>query len=372
MTETVFNTIPQNTNRHWMFFGEQPNIARYDVSVHPIFDKLTQKQKGYFWQPEEIDITKDKNDYKQLSESQKHIFRKTLSYQIVLDTIQSRSPSLALLPFCTLPELEACITAWTFFESIHNYAYSYIIRNIYSNPSDLLDSIVLDDNIVKRATATIKYYDDFIEYANLYRSNGLVHSVLNEAETLTILKKKLILCVASVNALEGLSFYASFACSFAFAEQGLMEGNAKEISIIAKDEALHLAITQNIMKKWSNGDDDPEMATLYAELLPEIEKIYLNIIEQEKEWCQYLFKDGSMLGLNAKILSEYVEYMAGKRMKNIGIKTNFITKNPLSWTEKYLTSGDLQVSPQEVEQSSYIIGGVKNDIADADFKEFKF
>ena len=370
MSETVFNTVPQNTNKHYMFFGEQPNIARYDVSVHPIFDKLTVRQKSYYWQPEEFDITKDKNDYKQLSESQKHIFTKTLSYQIVLDTIQSRSPSLALLPFCTLPELEACITAWTFFESIHNYTYSYIIRNIYTTPADLLDGIVLDEKIIERAKGTIKYYDEFIDYANKYRGGAFDDQDM--AEVMTNLKRKLILCVASINALEGLSFYASFACSFAFAEQGMMEGNAKEISVIAKDEALHLAITQNILKKWSSGDDDPEMKTLYEECIPTIEQIYLNIIEQEKDWCAYLFKDGSMLGLNQKILSEYVEYMAGKRMKNIGLKTNYTTKNPLSWTEKYLTSGDIQVSPQEVEVSSYVIGGVKNDIADADFTEFKF
>jgi ribonucleotide reductase beta subunit family protein with ferritin-like domain len=371
MTETVFNTVAQNTKEHYMFFGEQPNIARYDQSVHPIFDKLATKQKGYFWQPEEFDLTKDRNDFKMLTDAQKHIWSKTLSYQIVLDTIQSRSPALALLPFCTLPELEACITAWTFFESIHNYAYSYILRNVYATPADLLDGIVLDESIIERAKGTIKYYDDFIDYANKYRGGAFTDHV-DDATVLTNLKKKLILCVASINALEGLSFYASFACSFAFAEQGLMEGNAKEISVIAKDEALHLAITQNILKKWASGDDDPEMVALYAEALPQIEEIYINIIEQEKDWCRYLFRDGSMIGLNEKILSEYVEYIAGKRMKNIGIKTKYPTKNPLTWTEKYLTSADLQVSPQEVEQSSYIIGGIKNDIAYADFSNFKF
>lgn len=364
MTETVFNTQPQGTENHYMFFGDSPNIARYDVNVHPIFDKLTAKQKSNFWQPEEIDINKDKIDFKSLTDSQRHIWAKTLSYQIVLDTIQARSPALALLPFVTLPELEACVTAWCFFESIHNYSYSYILRNVYNVPSDLLDTIIVDESIKERAKETIKYYDDFLNY-------GLWYRVGEPKCSMRELKKKLLLCVASINALEGLSFYASFACSFAFAEQGLMEGNAKEITLIAKDEALHLAITQNILKKWAKGEDDPEMTELYKECLPEIEQIYLNIIEQEKEWCAYLFRDGSMLGLNEKILSEYVEYMAGKRMRNIGIKASFTTNNPLSWTEKYLTGSDVQVAPQETEITNYIIGGIKNDVADADFSSFE-
>lgn len=363
MTETVFNTSAKKSKEHYMFFGAEPTIARYDVVTHQIFDKLTAKQKSNFWAPEEIDITKDRTDFKQLTESQRHIWAKTISYQIVLDTIQARSPALALLPFVTLPELEACITAWCFFESIHNYSYSYILRNVYAVPAELLDTIVVDESIKARAKETIKYYDDFLNH-------GLWYRVGKPKCSLRELKKKLLLCVASINALEGLSFYASFACSFAFAEQGLMEGNAKEISLIAKDESLHLAITQNILKKWANGEDDPEMAELHTECLPEIEQIYLNIIEQEKDWCKYLFRDGPMLGLNEKILSEYVEYMAGKRMKNIGIKTSFTTKNPLSWTEKYLTSGDIQTSPQETEITNYIIGGIKNDLAESDFDDF--
>lgn len=363
--ETVFNVIPQHTKEHYMFFGEQPNISRYDVPIHPVFDKLIDKQMGFFWRPEEFDISKDKNDYKMLSDTQKHIWAKTISYQIVLDSIQGRSPALALLPFCTLPELETCITWWTAFEGLHNRSYNYILKNVYAVAGDLLDSIVLDQAIIERGKETVKYYDDFINASNAWRAG-------TSSLTLRELKKKLLLCVASINALEGLSFYASFACSFAFAEQGLMEGNAKQISTIARDEALHLAITQNILKKWSNGEDDPEMQEIYAESIPEIKQIYDTIIAQEKEWCKYLFKDGQMLGLNEKILSDYVEHIAGKRMKNLGIKTNYPVKNPLSWTEKYLSSSDLQVAPQEVEISSYIIGGIKNDMLDADFSNFSF
>lgn len=374
MSITVFNTRKRQPEQ-FMFFGEEPNISRYDVMAQPIFHKLTEKQKGFFWQPSEIDLTKDSKDFKMLSDVQKHIFTKTLSYQTMLDSVQGRSPALALLPHCSLPELEACINWWCAMEQMHNESYSHIIRNVYQTPADVFDTIILDENIINRAKTTIKYYDSFIKASCFYRSIG-GHSGNtnddNENFALRDLKKKLILCIASINALEGLSFYASFACSFAFAEQGLMVGNATIISLIARDENLHLAITQNIMKKWSNGQDDPEMQTLYAECLDEIRDIYMNIIEQEKEWCKYLFRDGSMIGLNERILSDYVEYMAGKRMKNIGLKTDFITKNPLSWTDKYLNSHDAQEAPQEIEKQSYIIGGTKNDVADADFSDLSF
>lgn len=364
MSNTVFNINERNAAQ-FMFFGESQNVSRYDVMQHPIFHKLTEKQKGFFWQPDEIDVTKDGRDFKTMSDIQKHIFTKTLSYQTMLDSVQGRSPALALLPHCSLPELEACITWWCAFEQQHNESYSHIIRNVYSNPSEIFDEIISDVNIIDRAKTTIKYYDDFIESSLKYR-------VDETSVSLTELKRKLILCVASINALEGLSFYASFACSFAFAEQGLMEGNAKLISLIARDENLHLAITQNIIKKWTSGQDDPEMKSLYEECLGEIREIYENIIKQEKEWCKYLFKDGSMIGLNEKILSEYVEYMAGKRMRNIGLKSDYSTKNPLSWTEKYLNSKDNQIGPQESEKIDYIIGGTKNDMNDMDFSDYKF
>lgn len=361
--ETVFN-LNKIASKQSMFFGDKPNVSRYDILTHPIFEKLTQKQKGFFWQPEEIDLNKDNKDFKILSEAGKWIFTETLSYQTMLDSIQNRSPALALLPHCSLPELESCIEWWCAFEQIHASSYAHIIRNVYQNPSDVFDNIIENDEIVSRATASIKYYDDFLNYSLIARTNGKYDP--------RELKKKLLLCIASINALEGLSFYASFACSFAFAEQGLMVGNASIISLIARDEALHLAITQNILKKWSEGDDDPEMIELYQECLPEIKTIYENVIAQEKLWCKHLFKHGTIIGLNEKILSEYIEYMAGKRMKNLGLKTNYITKNPLTWMDKYLNSSDNQVAPMEQEIISYVIGGVKNDLSEANFSEFKF
>lgn len=364
MTETVFNTVQNNNKTNWMFFGDTLSVSRFDVQTHPIFQKLSDKQLGFFWRPEEVALDKDSRDFKILTDSQKHIFISNLKIQTMLDSVQSRGVSLALLPHISIPELESCVEIWSMFESLHSLSYSHILRNIYTNPSEVFDSITLDENILDRTRLTIVYYDDFLNASIRHRAGVPVCSLRE-------LKKKLLMCVASINALEGLSFYTSFACTFAFAEQGLMEGNAKIISLIARDESLHLAITQNIMKKWSNGDDDPEMAELYVECLPDIKQIYVDVIEQEKMWCKHLFKDGSMIGLNEAILIEFIEYMAGKRMKNLGIKTEYITKNPMNWMDKYLSSADVQEAPQEVELSSYIVGGVKNDVDGIDFGDFK-
>ena len=360
---TVFNLTNTDLKNQHMFFGEKLNISRFDIQKHPIFYKLVEQQLGFFWQPSEIDLSKDNKDFKILSDAQKHIFTSNLLYQTTLDSIQSRSLSLALLPHVSLPELESCIEAWGFFESLHSLAYAHILRNIYADPTAEFDKIILTEEILERAKQPVKYYDDFINASNEYKNSKI---------TLMELKEKIILLIASINILEGINFYASFACSFAFPEQGLMQGNASILSLIARDEALHLGITQNILKKWRDGNDDPEMVKIYKKCLPKIEKMFYQVIENEKVWAKYLFKDGSMMGLNEQILGQYIEYIAGKRMKNLGIKHEFSTKNPLSWTDKYLKSSDNQVAPQEQEILTYIIGGVKNDTQDTSFDEFTF
>lgn len=362
--QTVFNSKTVSLKNRYMFFSDVQGVAREDIPVHPIFDKLTDKQLGFFWRPQEIDVNKDQRDFKILNDVQQHVFTKNISFQILMDSVQARSPGLALLPHVSIPELEACIIAWQNMEMIHNKSYQYLLKNLSLNITDMFDSITKDTEIIKRSDALVKYYDAFLDASVKYRA-GMTTDLL-------FLKKQLLLCVAAINILEGLNFYVSFACSFAFSEQGLMEGNAKIISFIARDEALHLGITQNILKKWANGEDDPDMTKLYKKCLPEIEAMYAEAIDMEKQWSKYLFKDGSMIGLSENILNQYVEYIAGKRMKNLGIKHDFITKNPLPWTDKYLKSNDVQESPQEVEKSSYIVGAVKNDIEDTDFKEFSF
>lgn len=351
---TVFNT--QHTGgSQFMFFGEEQSIYRTDKLVQPQFDKLARRQKGFFWQPEEVDVTKDSKDFKLLDAGQEHIFTSTLTYQNMLDSVQGRGPDLALLPHASLPEMEAFILWWSAMEQTHADSYSYIVRNVYSNPTAVFDQSAINPNIINRAKNTIKYYDDFLVASIKYRA-GIGH--ISETE----LKRKFLLMIVSINALEGLSFYQSFACSWAFAEQGLMIGNSNIISLIARDENLHLAGTQTMLKLWREGKDDPVMQMLYNEEIDQIKAIYANIVEQEREWSEFLFSRGSMLGLNEQILSEYVEYIAGTRLKNLGIKHDYVVKNPLPWTLNYLNTSDKQTSPQETEILTYTIGGIKNDL----------
>lgn len=360
---TVFN-INSSNKPQYMFFGEDQDIYRIDKLVHPQFDKLARRQKGFFWQPEEIDVTKDKRDFKGLDEGQEHIFTSTLTYQNMLDSVQGRGPDLALLPHTSLPEMEAFILWWSAMEQTHADSYSYLVRNVYSDPTKVFDESIINPNIIARAKDTIKYYDDFLMESIKYRAGV---STISEME----LKRKFLLMIVSINMLEGLSFFQSFACSFAFAEQGLMQGNANIISLIARDENLHLAGTQTMLKLWREGKDDPDFKTLYYQELDQIKAIYENVVEQEKEWAEYLFSKGSMLGLNEQILGEYVEYIAGTRLRNLGIKHDYVTKNPLPWTLKYLGSSDRQEAPQETEKLSYIIGGIRNDLDTAKFGQFR-
>lgn len=375
MTVKAFNKEEIDILKQNMFFGEQPNVSRFDIQKFPIFNKLIDKQFGFFWQPEEVDLSKDKMDFARLSESEKHIFTSNLKFQTLMDSLQSRSPNLAFLPFVSLPELETLIEVWSAFEALHAKAYQYIMQNVYANPTEVFDDIIINEDILNRATSMSKYYDDFMEYGMYYQMFGEGTHTINGKTieiNLTELKRKMILCVVSVNILEGVRFFVSFACSFAFAENDTMEGNAKIIELIARDENLHLAITQNIIKKWRTGEDDPEMKKLYEELLPEVEAMYHDAVEEEKAWGQYLFADGSILGLNEKILNEYVEYIAGKRLRAIGIKSDYPFKNPLSWVDKYYDNSSTQVAPQEVEISSYTIGRVNQDIEEDTFSDIDF
>lgn len=359
---TVFN-INHTQKQQYMFFGEEQNIYRIDKFVYPQFDKLARKQKGFFWQPEEVDLTKDRRDFKTLTEAQEHIFTNTLMYQNMLDSVQGRGPDLALLPHCSLPELESTILWWSAMEQTHADSYSYLVRNVYSDPTKVFDYSIVNPNIITRAQQTIKYYDDFMKASVEYRA-GVSKISLRE------LKRKFMLMIISINILEGVSFFQSFACSFAFAESGLMIGNSNIISLIARDEALHLAVTQNILKLWREGKDDPEFQSLFFEEIDQIKAMYDNVVKQEREWSDYLFEKGTILGLNKAMFNEYVEFIAGQRLKNLGIKHEYTTKNPFPWTLKYFNTSDKQTAPQENEKLEYIIGGIKNDLQEHDFSKF--
>jgi len=374
---TVFNSNKTDLKKQPMFFGAPLGVQRYDTYKYPIFDKLTQQQLGYFWRPEEVSLQKDRADYQTLRPEQKHIFTSNLKYQIMLDSVQGRGPGMAFIPYCSLPELEACMTIWETMEMIHSRSYTYIIKNVYSDPTEVFDTILDDKKILSRATTVTKAYDELISFAHLYDTGNMWRQDWKDSPTskweTKELKRKLYRAVMNVNILEGIRFYVSFACTFAFGELKLMEGSAKIISLIARDESQHLVITQNILKNWANGDD-PEMLDIMEEEQENVYQMFRDCVEEEKEWAEYLFKDGSMIGLNAKLLDSYVEYIANRRMKSIGFKPIFDTpmsNNPLPWTQHWLSSRGQQNAPQETEIESYIIGGIKQDIEGDTFGDFK-
>ena len=374
---TVFNTQDVNTKKQPMFFGAPLGVQRYDNFKYPQFENLTKSQLGYFWRPEEVSLQKDRGDYQTLNSVQKHIYTSNLKYQIMLDSVQGRAPGMAFAPYCSLPELEGCMNIWQLMEMIHSRSYTYIIKNIYSDPSDVFDKILSDDRILERAASVTKAYDDFINYAQEYGQSSAWTPQMkdhpNSEWTIKDLKKHLYRAVANVNILEGIRFYVSFACSFAFGELKLMEGSAKIISLIARDENQHLAITQNIINNWRKGDD-PEMVSILKEEEKWTYDMFDKCVNEEKKWAEYLFKDGSMIGLNDKLLHQYVEWIANKRMRSIGLKPVYdipAKNNPLPWTEHWISSKGLQVAPQETEVESYIVGGIKQDVKKDTFAGFK-
>ena len=374
---TVFNSHEVDTKKQPMFFGKPLGVQRYDSYKYPIFERLTTTQLGYFWRPEEVSLQKDRSDYQMLRPEQKHIFTSNLKYQVMLDSVQGRGPGMAFSPYCSLPELEACMGVWEFMEQIHSRSYTHIIKNVYSDPSEVFDTILKDDKILERAESVTSAYNDFINSAHQYdQSNwwkGDLRGHISARMEIKDLKRKLYRAVANVNILEGIRFYVSFACSFAFGELKLMEGSAKIISLIARDENQHLAITQTILKNWRNGDD-PDMVEIAKEEEPWLIKTFERTVDEEKRWAEYLFKDGSMIGLNDKLLHQYVEWIANKRMKIVGLKPIYdipLKNNPLPWTQHWISSKGLQVAPQETEVESYIVGGIKQDVKKDTFSGFK-
>ena len=366
MSKTVFNREKVDFTKSNMFFGPDQNTQRYDVFKFPVFDKLNQTMLGYFWRPEEVSLQKDRSDYANFRPEQKHIFTANLKYQTLLDSVQGRGPCLAFLPHVSIPELEGCIITWDFFETIHSRSYTHIIKNVYADPTEVLDTILDDEKIIERAVSVTKNYDAFTKAADdhIHHKKGTMREV----------KKRLFLAMMNVNILEGLRFYVSFACTFAFGELKMMEGSAKIISLIARDESQHLALSLHILKNWMRGEDDPEFASIAKECEAEVYEMWKTCVLEEKAWAHHLMKDGSIIGLNEKLLGSYVEFIANKRLKALGYKPIFdtpATQNPLPWTQHWLSSSGLQVAPQETEVESYIIGGIKQDVNKDSLKGFK-
>ena len=374
---TVFNSEEVDTKKQPMFFGQPLGVQRYDSFKYPVFDRLTTQMLGYFWRPEEVSLQKDRSDYQSLRPEQKHIFTSNLKYQILLDSVQGRGPGMAFAPYTALPELESAMNVWQFMEMIHSKSYTYIIKNVYPDPSEVFDTILNDERILDRANSVTRAYDEFINEAHQWDQSNMWKDGWENSQAkdfaLNELKRKLYRAVANVNILEGIRFYVSFACSFAIGELKLMEGSAKIISLISKDENQHLVLTQNIMKNWMNGDD-PEMQQIAEEERNNVISMFKNAVEEEKDWAEYLFSGGSMIGLNDKLLNQYVEWIANKRMKALGINPIYdqpLRNNPLPWTQHWISSKGLQVAPQETEVESYVVGGIKQDMKKNSFSGFK-
>jgi len=382
MKYSSFNQNRTDTMKEPMFFGEPVNIARYDIQKHPVFEKLIEKQLSFFWRPEEIDVSMDRKDFGRLEEHEKHIFLSNLKYQILLDSVQGRSPNIALLPVVSIPELETWIETWSFYETIHSRSYTHIIRNIVVNPSEVFDTIIDNEEIIKRATSVTKYYDEFIELQNYYNLLGEGEFTFYDKEknvhkeiivTMDKLYRSLYLTLISVFALEAIRFYVSFACSFSFAERKLMEGNAKIIRFIARDEALHANGTQQIIAAIHRGSDGTKFKEIADSCRDEVIQIFAEAAQQEKDWAAYLFSKGSVIGLNKEILGKYIEYITDIRLKTIGFDSMFNTNptyNPIPWIDGWLSSEAVQVAPQETELVSYLIGAVDSNVDQDEFDDF--
>ena len=381
MAYTTFSKNKNDQLKEPMFLGQNVNVARYDQQKYAIFERLIEKQLSFFWRPEEVDVSQDRIDYAGLPDHEKHIFISNLKYQTLLDSVQGRSPNVAFLPIVSIPELETWVESWSFSETIHSRSYTHIIRNIVNDPSIIFDDIVENPEIQKRARDVSKYYDTLILETQLYQLHGdgiwyKENKKTGEIDiskekkdgwkqvTMRGLKRHLYLALVSVNVLEAIRFYVSSACSFAFGERKLMEGNAKIIKFIARDELLHLSGTQHIINLCQSGVDDPEMAEVAKECEEEAYAIFMDAVNQEKEWAEYLFKDGSMIGLNKEILFQYIEYITNQRLKAVNFKPAFADKksNPIPWIDQWLNSDNVQVAPQETEISSYLTGQVNSAI----------
>ena len=373
---TVFNPTKVDTKKQPMFFGQPLGVQQYTTFKYPVFDKLTQTQLGFFWRPDEVSLQKDRADYQTLRPEHRHIFTSNLKYQVMLDSVQGRGPGLAFMPYCSLPELEGAISVWEFMEGIHSRSYTHIIKNLYPQPEEIFSTILEDEKILSRAASVTGAYDDFIKDATQYSLGGWAHALDGAGDFIgdrRELKRKLFRAMMNVNILEGVRFYVSFACTFAFGELKVMEGSAKIISLIARDENQHLVLTQNIINKWREGDD-PDMQVIYQEEIENSRNMFEQCVNEEKEWAKYLFKDGSMIGLSEPLLAKYVEWIANRRMKAIGLDPIYdgvpASTNPLPWTEHWIKSKGVQVAPQETEVESYIIGGIKQDIGENAFAGF--
>lgn len=346
--KSVLNTKHFDATEQPIFLGEDLSLQRYDKFKYPIFFDLFKKQVEFSWWPHEISLNRDRDQYKNLSEEERFVFDTNLKFQILGDSMLSRSIH-SLSDLVSNPELEICMNTWAHMEGIHSYSYSYLLNNVHSNPSSFFDSVMEDKEIVSRATLIRDNFDKILGKDK------------ND-------KEKIFNCLIATNIMEGLVFYVSFACSFYFGYRGVMEGNSKIIKFIQRDEAQHFAITQNLISILRK-EEKEGFAEIFAKNEQKIYDMYEQATKSEEAWGKYLFSKGSLLGLNAESLGMYSRWLADNRLKSLGYKKIFNEKsNPLSgWLDSYLDSSKIQPAPQETEIQSYLIGARNTQIEEKDF-----
>jgi ribonucleoside-diphosphate reductase beta chain len=353
LMKTVLNKNNVDTRFQPLFLGEDLSLQRYDKLKYPKLYDLAESMEEYFWRPKEVNLLKDRTDYMDLSDSERFVFDKNLQWQTMTDSMLSRS-IFKMSEYVTNPELEAAMNVWAFFESnIHSRSYSHILKNVFPNESVFWDSILQDKEICNRADEAKKEYD------KLFGSNNDI-------------KTEIFNSLLSTQITEGLAFYTSFVCSFFFGAKGKMEGNSKIIKLIARDENLHVAVTQNVLSYLRDNEDEGFQHIVKANE-QKIYDAYGIAVETEKKWADYLFSNGGLLGLNAQILKSYVEWLANNRLTSLGYKKIFDTKkNPLgSWYDMFMNSDKVQVAPQETGITSYKIGARNTQVDVSEFSSIE-
>ena len=355
MTTYDFKTIPNYTKRQMFLDPAGPvTIQRYDEFAYPFVRRFVQTQKGFFWVPEEITLVKDKIDFKNANEAVRHIFTSNLLRQTALDSIQGRAPEQVFKPVCSVPELEALVQWWSAFEQIHSEAYSHIIRNIYNVPTDEFNKIHDTAEIVEMAAKIGAHYD------YLHRLN-----CRKELNPLSVAEEEHVdaiwMALNASYALEAIRFMVSFATSLGMVENKIFIGNGNEIALILQDELLHTDWTAQIINRVVK--DDPRFAAAKERCKDTVAEMYASVIAEEKAWADYLFKKGTVIGLNAKVMKDFVDFMAAGRLKEIGLKHETSVKHtPLPWFNKHLNTSKKQTALQENESVSYVIGSMSSDM----------
>ncbi len=358
MSKAQYNlsTATDYLNRQMFLDPAGPvTVQRFEEVAYPKISNFEETQRGFYWIPEEISLTKDASDFKEASEAVKHIFTSNLLRQTALDSIQGRGPVQVFSPVVSVPELEALVMAWSMFETnIHSRSYSHIIRNIYNVPKDIFNTIHETTEIINMASNVGDYYDS-LHALNCRKELG---EKVSEHEHI----KAIWMALHASYALEALRFMVSFATSLAMVENRIFMGNGNVISLILQDESLHKAWTAYLINQVVK--DDPRFVQVKNECEQQVYKLYMDVIREEKQWAEYLFEKGPVIGLNKNILQEFVDYTAGAALKDIGIKylDPFPKTSPIPWFNKHVDTSKKQTALQESESTSYVIGVMTSNI----------